>query len=205
MVIPNNYISHLNISDENPVITNEMSREEWINADTESNKMRKKDYINRHPKLKIFVNPDATMYENMPDIIEDYNVEAIPVFIFNPNPLPIEIETQGNGLIMIQEAKDQKGKWKPIEYYIFSFCGNSYSSFLIASQKFALAKIHRYSGSMKTELRLKIRTGEKTYYSDPFPGEIDPGQLVLLVNEILDHSLPSKDTKATLKRAFLNL
>ncbi len=204
MLIPNNYVSHLNISDENPVITNEMSREERINADTESHKMRKADYINRHPKLKIIVNPDATMYENMPDIIENYDVEAIPIFIYNPNQLPIEIELQNGGLIMIQEAKDQNGKWKPIEYYTFSWCGNSFSSFLIASQKFALAKIHRYRGSMKTELRLKLRTGEKTYYSDPFPGEIDPGQLILIVNEILDHSFPSEDTKTILKRAFLD-
>lgn len=68
----------------------------------------------------------------------------------NYTHVPIE----DNQMVLIQEAKDSVGNWRPIEYFLHSSCGNSYSGFNIPpnmSYKFMVA---RYCGEFKTKLRI---------------------------------------------------
>jgi hypothetical protein len=97
-------------------------------------------------------------------------------FLINNSKYPIEIETQGYGLTMIQEAQDDRGKWNPVEYWAYSFCGNSYNTFLFDSGSYTLFQFTTYAGDYNTNMRLKIKIGKHILYSEPFPGKITKSQ-----------------------------
>lgn len=85
---------------------------------------------------------------------------------------------QDGSLIMIQEAKDKDGNWQPLEYWVYSGCGNSYFSPLsLESGKCVLVPIKRYTGNFKTEIRLKFKYDRTIFYSEPFEGTISESQL----------------------------
>lgn len=83
-------------------------------------------------------------------------------------------DRQDRSLIMIQEALDEDGNWKPIEYWTYSGCGNSYFDPLkLDPGKCVLVPIKKYSGSYKTKIRLKFKIGNYIIYSDTFEGTIN--------------------------------
>lgn len=91
---------------------------------------------------------------------------------------------QDGSLIMIQQAKDEHGNWRPVESWCWSFCGNSYEDFLrLVPNTYITAQGPRYKGDFKTEMRLVFITAEKNkllkIYSEPFEGSINKSQLEL--------------------------
>lgn len=89
---------------------------------------------------------------------------------------------QDGSIMMIQEAIDPNGNWKPIEYWQSSFCGNSAMIvFFPPSSKMEFSAF-RYEGDFKTSLRFKLlvrnqdknytRFRTKTFYSQPFKGSV---------------------------------
>ena len=89
-----------------------------------------------------------------------------------------KILTQDNSLIMIMEAQDSLANWRPIEYWIWSDCGNSYFHPLSLEQGQSVTfKIPIYSGTIETMLRLKLLGAENFIYSDVFVGRITKNQL----------------------------
>ncbi|WP_420552843.1 hypothetical protein [Tenacibaculum aiptasiae] len=103
-------------------------------------------------------------------------VKAYPIFIRNKSKDTIKIEHQDGAIILIQEAKNKQGNWKPIEKWLYSFCGNSYGDYYLGKNDILVIKKAHYQGSFKTDIRLKIKTNNKIIYSKPFKGSINPEQ-----------------------------
>jgi hypothetical protein len=97
--------------------------------------------------------------------------------IFNNTDVTLNVTTHIGGiLIAIQEAKDEKGIWRPIEYWFNDRCGNSFDEVQLNPNEFIEFYIPRYYGLFKTKLRLKIRLGSETYTSNEWEGRIDKKQ-----------------------------
>jgi hypothetical protein len=144
----------------------------------------------QYPK-PIFISPpeiNDTVIKIIKFVPEERNhqtkllVQSLPVFIFNPTNDTLYLDHQDNRIIMIQEAKDEKGKWRPIEYWLSSKCGNSYGAFQIAPKNLAMVKVFKYTGVFKTELRIKIKNGKNTIYSNTFKASIDKKLFELPIN-----------------------
>ncbi len=78
-------------------------------------------------------------------------------------------------LYIIQEAKDENGEWKPIEYLPSSWCGNSYHSVVLQPKQYWEFTAPRYAGKMPTTVRFAL-TGTGPIYSNEFEGSINPQQ-----------------------------
>lgn len=111
-------------------------------------------------------------------INEPFNVyyNSYPVFIINHTDTINLLSLEDGDVTIIQEARNPKGEWKPIEYWMFSFCGNSYHYCILPANSFALIKTPIYKGEFKTEIRLKMLDDEKIYYSNSFNGSVNLSQ-----------------------------
>ena len=115
-------------------------------------------------------------YEKSDNLAFEKQQEAYPLFIYNKSEDYTTLMLQDGALILIQEARDKYGNWRPIEYWEYSNNGNSYWEFEIFPNQFAVTKIYKYTGEFETELRIKLKSGSKVYYSNSFKGSIDPNQ-----------------------------
>lgn len=104
-------------------------------------------------------------------------VKGYPVYIVNPTYKTIRVEEQDGRLMIIQEAKDKNGNWRPIEFWQFSSCGNSYGGVALKPNSYIFTKIVAYRGEFETTLRLKMLNDTLVYYSEPFKGSINLTQL----------------------------
>ncbi|CAN5660901.1 hypothetical protein BH11BAC3_BH11BAC3_41010 [soil metagenome] len=84
----------------------------------------------------------------------------------------------GGTLIGIQEAKDEKGNWRPIEYWYNDKCGNSFDDIQLAPNEYINFFIPRYYGLFKTKIRLRFLLGAKTIISSEWDGRIDKKQFI---------------------------
>lgn len=130
-------------------------------------------------------------------------IQALPVFIYNPSRDTVYLEQQDGRVIMIQEAKDENGVWKPIELWRYSWCGNSYGAEGLLPNTMAIVKVFVYNGDFETEIRLKLKNGKNIIYSDSYKGTINKSQFELPA-EIKENYVARKEAKAYLDRIFLN-
>jgi len=80
-------------------------------------------------------------------------------------------------LSIIQEAQDDAGKWRPIEYLPSSWCGNSYHCVFLPVNHFWSFAAPRYQGTAATKLRFALQLDkDTTLYSNEFAGSINPEQ-----------------------------
>jgi hypothetical protein len=103
--------------------------------------------------------------------------KSYPVFVINRSDFANSITIEDASMAMIYEAKNEYGIWKPIEYKTYSWCGNSYFSYTLNPDDFALLKVPVQSGDYKTKLRLKIRIGNNIFYSNEIEGIINKSQM----------------------------
>ena|SRR6218665_3388964 len=101
-------------------------------------------------------------------------------YLINTSDSTFHATRQDFSLIMVQEALNEEGKWKPIEHWIYSTCGNSYMSPLeLLPGKYVMIPIKKYTGSFQTKFRLKMQQNDSiTFYSETFEGSIDKGQFI---------------------------
>ncbi len=59
-------------------------------------------------------------------LLEKTNDSLLTIYLVNKSSDSLKISSQDEHLYMIQEAKSNDGKWKPIEYWKYSWCGLSY-------------------------------------------------------------------------------
>ncbi len=106
--------------------------------------------------------------------------KAYPFYIYNTSKKPQEISKPiaGGDLFMILEAKDEKGFWKPIEYFEqFGFlCGTGHQNYLLKPSHYIIGAIKKYEGNYETVMRIKLRSFDKLFYSNEFPGKINYSQ-----------------------------
>lgn len=99
--------------------------------------------------------------------------------IFNNTADTLNVTTHIGGILIgIQEAKDEKGNWRPIEYWFNDRCGNSFDNVHLAPKEYLNFYIPRYYGSFKTKLRLRFSIGAKTFTSKEWDGRIDKKQFI---------------------------
>ncbi|MCB9195074.1 MAG: hypothetical protein H6600_09450 [Flavobacteriales bacterium] len=149
----------------------------------------KKLFDTKPDQIQFIVDPDLKTdstefkYINWHGLHDDFFI----AYLANTTDTLFKATRQDGSLIMIQEAQNEKGEWKPIEYWVPSGCGNSYFDPLeLKPNHFAKVAIVKYSGSFKTQLRLKLRYSRKckVLYSEPFRGSIEPSQFELMKDEV---------------------
>ena len=106
-------------------------------------------------------------------------VNAYPVYIWNSTNKITSIPVQGVTTEIIQEAKDEKGNWLPIEYRVSGLCDDGMCDYILESNYYVVTTVYKYSGEFETDLRVKFRRGKNVYYSNTFRGSINRGQLDL--------------------------
>lgn len=123
-------------------------------------------------------------------------VEAYPVMIENISDSTWKIGTQEGWIFMIQEAMNERGEWKPIEYIDYrSVCGNSFWFEKLPPKHYLISKIYRYDGELKTKLRVRFVTENQIFVSNEFTGNVNPSQfevpefLPLFTDDINEHFL----------------
>ncbi len=131
-------------------------------------------------------------------------IQAIPVFIYNPSKDTIRLDQQDGRVIMIQEAKNENGQWKPIEFWRYSWCGNSYRVVGLLPNTVAVVKIFKYEGDLETEIRLKLKNGNDIVYSNSFKGKINKSQFDLPSDIDENYLVKKLDNKEYFDRIFLN-
>lgn len=99
-----------------------------------------------------------------------------PVYIYNSTDSTQMIEKHDGRLVLIQEALSKDNKWKAIEYFEYSGCGNSYGIIPLQAKSFLMFGINKYTGAYKTKMRVKLKTNGKIILSNEFDGYINPGQ-----------------------------
>ena len=97
------------------------------------------------------------------------------LLLINATKEKVAFPAQDSRLYIIQEAKDENGEWRPIEYLPSSWCGNSYHQVFLEPNKYWSFTAPRYGGSFKTKLRFKLE-GDNPIYSNEFEGSINKEQ-----------------------------
>ena len=115
----------------------------------------------------------------VPDIGEPFEgkYEGITVLLVNNTEEPQCIPTQDYRIYMIQEAKDRKGKWRPIEALGMAGCNMSFFNVLLSPMTYWTFTAPRYQGSFETKLRFRLALSRgQTVYSKEFDGSVNDGQ-----------------------------
>ncbi|WP_299315267.1 hypothetical protein [uncultured Aquimarina sp.] len=108
--------------------------------------------------------------------------EKISVYIQNNTSDTISISHQNHKIHILQEAMDEKGIWKPIEYWESSDCGNSFDEIKIEPNGIIETKSTKYNGDFKTKIRFKLSENNKVYYSNAIEGNINLSKLIMLAD-----------------------
>jgi hypothetical protein len=105
--------------------------------------------------------------------------KGYPVFLVNKTKKNLYLTLEDGDVMMIQEAKDENGNWRPIEEWWYSDCGSSINTPLtFRPGKLGMTRIRKYDGGYETELRVRVATGEGAFiYSHTFRGRISKEQL----------------------------
>lgn len=111
----------------------------------------------------------------------DSNRMNINLFhILNSDNHDILLQTQDGIPMVIQEALDSNGIWRPIEYWWYAWCGNAYNDNTLKPDTYITFGTIKYTGEHETQLRLKLKNKYTTIYSSPYKGKINLEQFDLL-------------------------
>ena len=107
--------------------------------------------------------------------------KGMKVVLVNATNGTVGFPASDSRLYIVQEALDQQGAWKPIEYIPSSWCGNSYHTVFLGPNEYWEFAAARYTGKFKTSLRFRL-DGQKsgteniTIYSNEFEGSVNARQ-----------------------------
>lgn len=96
--------------------------------------------------------------------------KGVCFYLLNASAQEQEIRAEDGDIKILQEALDPQGRWRPIETWKYSFCGNSYHSLFLPSNQAWKFTAPRYAGNFKTKLRFVFKN---SIYSQPFEGSIN--------------------------------
>jgi len=96
-------------------------------------------------------------------------VQALPVYIVNEGThSAVEIETHNGKLNMIVEALSTKNTWEPIEYLPQNSLNEKNCMLNLPAHCYAFTKNILHCGDHITKCRLKLKSGNNSYYSNEF-------------------------------------
>jgi hypothetical protein len=125
------------------------------------------------PAQQLSIVIDVTKKDTFRQVYQGYNV-----YIFNTTGEPVKFALQDYCLYCTMQALNSAGEWKDIENIPSSSCGNSYSSTFLPPNEYWLLKCPVYEGSIKTKLRLALKTQytAPAVYSNAIEGSVNPAQ-----------------------------
>ncbi len=100
-------------------------------------------------------------------------ISTVAFYIINRQTYGVPLTMSSYIPLLIQEAMDTSGRWKPIEHIGILGCGNSDHETKLPPNSYLTGSILKYTGNYETQLRLKLRTGEHILYSTPYKGSIN--------------------------------
>lgn len=95
-----------------------------------------------------------------------------PVFLSNSSDSIKNFYLKDDYVLALQEALDSNGVWRPIETRTSDFCGVGHWGVKIHPGEFFVFLMGKYKGDFRTLLRVRIKSGDTIYTSDPFEGVI---------------------------------
>ncbi len=103
------------------------------------------------------------------------------LFFANYTDSTVIIPTIVNRALVIQEAKDKNGQWRPVEFINgYIGCGTGvFGEIKLNPMEFVEIYAPKYCGDFFTKLRLKININGSVIYSEEFEGFINPKQFDL--------------------------
>jgi hypothetical protein len=107
---------------------------------------------------------------------------GMTLYLVNATREVLPFHASDSRLSIIQEAQDEKGEWRPVEYLPSSFCGNSYHKLMLGPREAWRFAAPRYTGSLKTTLRFRLDRGAEDggpLYSNTFAGGVNPEQFTV--------------------------
>lgn len=136
--------------------------------------------------LRISVTQDEISLIAKPDeaaiFAEKY--KGLKVLLVNGTNQRVGFPASDSRLSIVQEALDERGKWKPIEYLPSSWCGNSYHTVFLGPKEYWEFAAPRCTGKFKTRLRFSLNwqksgTEKITIYSNEFEGRVNAHQFTI--------------------------
>jgi len=116
----------------------------------------------------------SSKLENINIFIEQKDKDKFSIFVKNSSSENLVLVPQDYSLYLIQEAIDKKGNWKPIEFWGFSTCGNSYDRKInFNPNQMIELDSPKYKGDFSTKIRFKLRLNNQVYYSNSLHSTIN--------------------------------
>ncbi len=96
------------------------------------------------------------------------------ILLLNNSADTIHLARQDGSLICVMQALTKDKQWRPVQYWQFSWCGNSYfDQLLLPKERVSLLTKLPKRGDYKTKLRYKLAGTDRFYYSNEFEGYIN--------------------------------
>jgi hypothetical protein len=139
-----------------------------------------KDYLIDHNKTSEFWDSLA-IAEN-----QFSNSMDMAVWIQNNSNDTILFPNQDGSLIGLIEAIDSRGEWRPIQYWWFSWCGNSYMDLILPPKKSIQIGLNNQLGDIETKMRFKIHGRDTIYFSNEFLGTVSTDDFIINKKTLLE-------------------
>lgn len=116
-----------------------------------------------------------------PGVVTQFGKQpGMRVLLINQTGQMLSFFASDSRLAIIQEAQDDNGVWRAIEYLPRSWCGNSYHRVSLPSAHFWIFPAPRYQGEFPTRLRFTMALEDGSFvHSNVFEGSIQREQFVL--------------------------
>lgn len=104
-------------------------------------------------------------------------VKSFPIYVTNlSGDKYAKLRVQDGSLMMVVQATDTSGQWKPIEYWSGSWCGNSFYTMMIPPKHMVMSRGIKCSGDYLTKCRLRLKNGRDSLFSNEFTMRINSTQ-----------------------------
>lgn len=102
------------------------------------------------------------------------------LLVVNGSKKEVAFAASDSLLSIVQQAQDESGAWRDIEYMPSSWCGNSYHTVYLSPGHGWQLTAYRYQGPQPAMLRFALTQSDGTkIYSNAFEGSIHPEQLTV--------------------------
>ena len=117
-----------------------------------------------------------------------------PVYVVNETGSAKYFHLQNSIMLAIHEAIDNDDDnplttWSPIEHRPPMNCTRSDKYIKVLPGEFLMFMMPKYHGHHVTMLRVRIRNGDNTMVSQPFPGNIDQNQFLFKAGDDVNKSI----------------
>ncbi len=156
-------------------------------------------YNSPRPKYsKEFIeNYETTEYKCYNEYLKSYRIDSLrddsiakrehiyanslpmAIWIQNITKDTIIFPIQDGSLIAILEAQNKNKIWKPVQYWWYSWCGNSYSKLELPPNKSIQIGVNNLIGDKETMMRFLIQGKDTIYYSNEFKGTVSEDDFFL--------------------------